>query len=39
VTMKDDKLAFEIIEASLPALPKPEGESEDGTDKEPEAVE
>jgi ATP-dependent Clp protease ATP-binding subunit ClpA len=39
VTMKDDKLAFEIIEASLPALPKPEGEIEDGTDKEPEAVE
>src|SRR5271169_5363142 len=39
VTMKDDKLAFEIIEASVPALPKPEGESEDGTDKEPEAVE
>jgi len=39
VTMKDDKLAFEIVEASVPALPKPEGESEDGTDKEPEAVE
>src|SRR6202046_1307070 len=39
VTMKDDKLAFEIIEASVPALPKPEGETEDGTDKEPEAVE
>jgi ATP-dependent Clp protease ATP-binding subunit ClpA len=39
VTMKDDKLAFEIIEASAPALPKPDSESEDGTDKEPEAVE
>jgi ATP-dependent Clp protease ATP-binding subunit ClpA len=39
VTMKDDKLAFEIVEASPPALPKPEGETEDGTDKEPEAVE
>ena len=39
VTMKDDKLAFEIIEASLPALPKPEGEDEGGAGKEPEAVE
>ncbi len=39
VTMKDDKLAFEIVAASAPALPKPEGETEDGTDKEPEAVE
>jgi ATP-dependent Clp protease ATP-binding subunit ClpA len=39
VTMKDDKLAFEIVEASVPALPKPEGETEDGADKEPEAVE
>jgi ATP-dependent Clp protease ATP-binding subunit ClpA len=39
VTMKDDKLAFEIIEASVPALPKPEGEDEGGAGKEPEAVE
>jgi ATP-dependent Clp protease ATP-binding subunit ClpA len=39
VTMKDDKLAFEIVEASVPALPKPEGETEGDTDKEPEAVE
>src|SRR6202790_2624541 len=39
VTLKDDKLAFEIVEASPPALPKPEGETEDGADKEPEAVE
>ncbi len=39
VTMKDDKLAFEITEASLPALPKPEGEDEGGIGKEPEAVE
>jgi len=39
VTMKDDKLAFEIIEASVPALPKPEGEDEGGIGKEPEAVE
>lgn len=39
VTMKDDKLAFEIIEAAVPALPKPEGEDEGGAGKEPEAVE
>jgi ATP-dependent Clp protease ATP-binding subunit ClpA len=39
VTMKDDKLAFEIIEASVPALPKPEGEDEGGAGREPEAVE
>ena len=39
VTLKDDKLAFDIIEASAPALPKPDAESEDGTDKEPETVE
>ena len=40
VTLKDDKLVFEIIEAAAPPTPpKPEGESEDGTDKEPEAVE
>jgi ATP-dependent Clp protease ATP-binding subunit ClpA len=39
VTMKDDKLAFEIVEASVPALPKPEGEDEGGIGKEPEAVE
>jgi ATP-dependent Clp protease ATP-binding subunit ClpA len=40
VTIKDDKLAFEIVEASAPPVaPKPDSESEDGTDKEPEAVE
>ncbi|MGD0429554.1 MAG: ATP-dependent Clp protease ATP-binding subunit ClpA [Acetobacteraceae bacterium] len=39
VTMKDDKLAFEIIEAAVPALAKPEGEDEGGAGKEPEAVE
>ena len=39
VTLKDGKLDFDIIEAAAPALPKPEGETEDGTDKEPEAVE
>src|SRR6202034_2746956 len=31
VTMKDDKLAFEIIEAQLPALPRPESEGDDGS--------
>jgi ATP-dependent Clp protease ATP-binding subunit ClpA len=39
VTLKDEKLAFEIVEATLPALPKPEGEDEGGAGKEPEAVE
>jgi ATP-dependent Clp protease ATP-binding subunit ClpA len=39
VTLKDDKLAFDIVEATLPALPKPEGEDEGGAGKEPEAVE
>ncbi len=39
VTLKDDKLAFDIVEATPPLLPKPDPESEDGTDKEPEAVE
>ena len=40
VTLKDDKLAFEYTEAvPPPVVAKPEGESEDGTDKEPEAVE
>ena len=39
VTLKDDKLVFEIIEASVPALPRPEGEDEGGAGREPEAVE
>ena len=39
VTLKDDKLAFEIEAASASALPKPDPEAEDGLDKEPEAVE
>jgi ATP-dependent Clp protease ATP-binding subunit ClpA len=39
VTLKDDKLAFEFTEASAPSAAKPDSESEDGTDKEPEAVE
>jgi ATP-dependent Clp protease ATP-binding subunit ClpA len=36
VTMKDGKLDFEIIEASLPALPKPDEDGGDGSDKEQE---
>jgi ATP-dependent Clp protease ATP-binding subunit ClpA len=39
VTLKDDKLDFEITEASLPALPKPEGDDEGGADAEKEIVE
>jgi ATP-dependent Clp protease ATP-binding subunit ClpA len=40
VTMKEGALAFEYIEASLPALPKPEGDGDEGgSEKEPEAVE
>jgi ATP-dependent Clp protease ATP-binding subunit ClpA len=31
VTLKDNKLDFEITEASLPALPKPEGGDDDGS--------
>ncbi|MCC6716929.1 MAG: ATP-dependent Clp protease ATP-binding subunit ClpA [Acetobacteraceae bacterium] len=39
VTMKDKKLDFEFIEAAVPALPKPEGDSDEGgTEKEPEAA-
>jgi ATP-dependent Clp protease ATP-binding subunit ClpA len=39
VTLKDDKLDFEIVEASLPALPKPEGDDDGGADAEKEIVE
>jgi ATP-dependent Clp protease ATP-binding subunit ClpA len=40
VTMKEGALSFEYIEASLPALPKPEGDGDEGgSEKEPEAVE
>jgi ATP-dependent Clp protease ATP-binding subunit ClpA len=40
VTMKDGALSFEYIEAALPALPKPEGDGDEGgSEKEPEAVE
>lgn len=38
VTLKDGKLDFELIEAALPALPKPDDE-EGGSDKEQEIVE
>jgi ATP-dependent Clp protease ATP-binding subunit ClpA len=34
VTMKDGKLDFEIIEAQLPALPKPDEDGGDGVDRE-----
>jgi ATP-dependent Clp protease ATP-binding subunit ClpA len=36
VTLKDKKLDFEFIEASLPALPKPEGDDDGGADREQE---
>jgi hypothetical protein len=36
VTLKDNKLDFEITEAALPALPRPDGEDEGGTDREQE---
>ncbi len=36
VTLKDNKLDFEVTEASLPALPKPEGDDEGGADREQE---
>jgi ATP-dependent Clp protease ATP-binding subunit ClpA len=39
VTLKDGKLDFEIVEASVPALPKPEGDDEGGTDAEKEVAE
>jgi ATP-dependent Clp protease ATP-binding subunit ClpA len=39
VTLKDGKLDFEIVEAPLPALPKPEGGGEGGADREQEEVE
>ena len=40
VTLKDNKLDFEFIEAAVPALPKPEGEGDEGgTEKEPEVAE
>ncbi len=36
VTLKDNKLDFEITEAALPALPKPEGDDDGGADREQE---
>jgi ATP-dependent Clp protease ATP-binding subunit ClpA len=39
VTMKDGKLDFEIVETSLPALPKPDEDGDGGSDKEQEVVE
>jgi ATP-dependent Clp protease ATP-binding subunit ClpA len=39
VALKEDKLDFEITEASVPALPKPEGDDEGGADAEKEIVE
>jgi ATP-dependent Clp protease ATP-binding subunit ClpA len=34
VTMKDGKLDFDIVEAALPALPKPDEDGDGGTDRE-----
>jgi ATP-dependent Clp protease ATP-binding subunit ClpA len=39
VTMKDGKLDFEIVEASLPALPKPGEDGDGGADRQQETVE
>jgi ATP-dependent Clp protease ATP-binding subunit ClpA len=40
VTMKDRKLDFEFIEATVPALPKPEGDGDEGSsEREPETAE
>jgi ATP-dependent Clp protease ATP-binding subunit ClpA len=40
VTLKEKKLDFEFIEASVPALPKPEGDGDEGTsEREPEVAE
>jgi ATP-dependent Clp protease ATP-binding subunit ClpA len=40
VTMKDGKLDFDFIEAAVPALPKPEGDGDEGTaEREPETAE
>jgi ATP-dependent Clp protease ATP-binding subunit ClpA len=39
VTMKEGKLSFEYTEASLPALPKPEDDSGDALEREPETAE
>src|SRR5208282_5011275 len=36
VTLKDGKLDFEMVEAALPALPKPDEDGDGGSDKEQE---
>jgi len=33
VTLKDGKLEFDIVEAALPAMPKPEGDDDGGADR------
>jgi len=39
VTLKDGKLAFDVTEATLPALPKPEADGDDGAEeRRPEEV-
>ncbi len=40
VTLKDGKLDFDIVEAAVPALPKPEGDPDEGSsEREPETAE
>ncbi len=39
VTLKDGKIDFEMVEAALPALPKPGGDGDGGADREQETVE
>ena len=41
VTLKDGKLDFDIVEASVPALPKPESDPDEGgaSEREPETAE
>ncbi len=39
VTMKDGKPDFEVVEAALPALPKPDEDGDGGSDREQESVE
>src|SRR5246500_1083084 len=39
VTLKDNKLDFEIVEAALPALPKPGEDGDGGSDRQQETVE
>ncbi|CAH2599344.1 ATP-dependent Clp protease ATP-binding subunit ClpA [Rhodovastum atsumiense] len=40
VTLKEKKLDFEFIEAAVPALPRPEGDGDEGgSEKEPETAE